>query len=148
MGSFVTAKKGDDVISIAAAAGFANWKTVYDAPENGDLRKQRPDPHTLMEGDKVFVPDLTPLTVTLKAGHTYLIKTKQLWATVDLIMNDPSGNPYAGKKWTLKVAGKDYSGTTDDKGKITQKVPPEATQGELTVFLDDKGEQKLEWTVD
>src|SRR5437016_5895328 len=50
MGSYVTATKGDCVISIAAAAGFANYKTVYDAAENADLRKLRPDPHILVEG--------------------------------------------------------------------------------------------------
>src|SRR5437867_4630138 len=146
MSKTVEAKKGDCVISIASAAGFADWHTVYDAPENADLRKKRPDPHILVEGDKVFVPDMKPMEITLKAGHTYLIKTKSLWATVELALNDPSGNPYAGKKWELRVGDEVYKGTTDGKGGLKQKVPPDAKEGDLTVILDDK--HKLEWTID
>jgi N-acetylmuramoyl-L-alanine amidase len=146
MGKTVEAKKGDCVISIASAAGFADWHTVYDAPENADLREQRPDPHILVEGDKVFVPDIKPMEITLKAGHTYLIKTKSLWALVQLNLNDPAGNPYAGKKWELRVSGKVFSGTTDDKGGLKQKVDPGAKEGDLTLYLDDK--KKLEWTID
>src|SRR5438552_3502450 len=118
MGKTVEAKKGDCVISIASAAGFADWHTVYDAPENAELRKKRPDPHILVAGDKVFVPDMKPMEITLKAGSTYLIKTKSLWALVELKLNDPSGNPYKGKKWELRVAGQVYKGVTAADGGV------------------------------
>jgi N-acetylmuramoyl-L-alanine amidase len=146
MGKTVEAKKGDCVISIASAAGFADWRSIYHAPENAELRKKRPDPHVLAEGDKVFVPEMKPMEIKLKAGHTWLIKTRSLWATVELLLNDPAGKPYSGKKWELKVKDKVYSGTTTDKGGIKQKVAPDAKQGDLTMYLDDK--KKLEWTID
>src|SRR5947208_516691 len=149
MSKTVVAEKGDCVISIASANGFADYHTVYDAPENADLRKKRPDPHILVEGDKVFVPDMKPMEITLKAGHTYLIKTKSLWANVELMLNDPSGNPYKGKKWELRVQDQVYKGVTGDDGAIKQKVPPDAKEGDLTLFLDDNdATKKMEWTID
>jgi hypothetical protein len=148
VGKTVVAKDGDCVLSIAKAAGFADWHKVYDAPENESLRKKRPDPSTLCAGDRVFIPDFEALTVTLHAAGAYTIHTKSILAEVDLCLNDPSGNPYAKLSWELKVKDRLYKGTTDAEGTVKQKVPADALEGVLTLYLDAKKKKKKTWTID
>jgi hypothetical protein len=148
MSKTVVSKDGESIISIAGANGYADWHTVYDANENADLRKKRPDPSVQAAGDEIFLPDFEALTLTLSAPGTYTIHTKSLYAQVHMLLNDPSGNPYAAKNWELKVNDRVYKGTTDAEGTVQQKVPASAIEGALTLFLDDAGEHKLEWTVE
>ncbi|MBK8258037.1 MAG: peptidoglycan-binding protein [Polyangiaceae bacterium] len=56
------AKDGDHIHGIAAAAGFRRVSTVWNAPENANLRALRPNPDTLLPGDRVTVPDFTSQT--------------------------------------------------------------------------------------
>ena len=39
---------GECLSSIAEKYGFHQWKTVYDASENADLRTRRPNPNVLI----------------------------------------------------------------------------------------------------
>ena len=148
MGRVVQAKEGECVISISKAAGFADWKTIYQHPKNEKLRQTRPDPSILVAGDQVFIPDFEPLTVTLKAGSAYTIHVKAPHAKVDLVLSDPSGKPYRRVKYQLKVGENTYTGRTTSEGKLKRKVPAEAKEGELTLFLDDTGDNKLEFVID
>ena len=148
MSKTVVSKAGEDIISIAHAAGFADWRVVYDAPENADLKKKRPDPSVLQEGDQVFLPDFEALTLTLSCPGSYTIHTKSIFAEVHMLLNDPSGKPYANLNWELKVGDRIFKGTTDAKGTVKQKVPANAHEGELTLLLDAKGEHKLSWVVE
>ena len=148
MSKTVTAKAGECVISIAQAAGFADWRTVFNAPENAALKAKRPDPSMLIEGDAVFLPDFDPLTVTVSAPGEYTIHTRGIYAEVNLQLNDTAGEPYAWLKWELKVKDKVYKGETDSQGSVQQKVPADSTEGDLTLFLDDSGKNKLQWTIE
>ena len=147
MSKTVVATASDSIISLAQAAGFADWHVIYDAPENAALKKKRPDPGVLQAGDQVFLPDFDALTVTLKAPGTYTIHTKSIYAEVHMLLSDPAGKPYANKNWELKVGDRIFKGRTDAQGTVKQKVPATATSGELTVFLDAKGEHKVSWEV-
>jgi hypothetical protein len=61
-------KKGDSLSRTADAHGFRNWKTIYDAPENAELRAKRPDPHLILVGDTVMIPDPKPKAEVVKSG--------------------------------------------------------------------------------
>jgi len=49
-------KKGEDLSKIAVFHGLKNWRALYDAPENKELRKKRTDPNKIMPGDIVNIP--------------------------------------------------------------------------------------------
>jgi hypothetical protein len=49
-------RSGETLSSIAAKYGFPDWKAVYYAPCNADLRKHRPGPDKILSGDRVFIP--------------------------------------------------------------------------------------------
>jgi N-acetylmuramoyl-L-alanine amidase len=59
-GFIYTVKPGDWISKIASTYGFADWRRVWNAPENEDLRKLRPDPNVIHPGDRVFVPVIEP----------------------------------------------------------------------------------------
>lgn len=61
-------KKGDSLSRIADEHGFRNWKTIYDAPENAELRAKRPDPHLILVGDTVMIPDPKPRPEVVTSG--------------------------------------------------------------------------------
>lgn len=51
-------KEGEHISCIAEQNGFAHFRTIWDRPENAALRAQRnDDPHVLLAGDVLFIPD-------------------------------------------------------------------------------------------
>ena len=50
-----TVQSGDTHSKIAKEAGIADWKTIYNDPQNVDFRKLRPDPDKIYPGDKIWI---------------------------------------------------------------------------------------------
>jgi hypothetical protein len=50
-------KKGENLSKIAKNYGIPDWEPLYEAYENKDFRKLRPDPTKIEPGDKVVIPD-------------------------------------------------------------------------------------------
>jgi glycosyltransferase involved in cell wall biosynthesis len=87
-------EQGDSIQSLAAAAGF-HWQTIWDLPDNADLRRTRRDPGILLPGDRVSIPDIRPKVV--KAGtdtrHHFRLRGRQ---TRDLCRAQRLGLPAEG----------------------------------------------------
>jgi type VI secretion system secreted protein VgrG len=50
---------------------------------------------------------------------------------------DDDLKPFANKKYRLVVDGLVFDGTTDEQGGLTEKVPAEATVGQLTLWIEE-----------
>jgi hypothetical protein len=57
MSSIHVVVDGEHLPGIAAKFGFSSFRTIFDHPENAELKKLRPNPNVLVPGDKVFIPD-------------------------------------------------------------------------------------------
>ena len=63
-------KEGECVGSIAFEHGFFP-DTLWDHPNNAELKGKRGDPNVLLAGDVVHVPDLRPKEVAVAAGQSH-----------------------------------------------------------------------------
>ncbi|MFZ4574888.1 MAG: peptidoglycan-binding protein [Phycisphaerales bacterium] len=120
--SVVTVRQGDCIYSIAAEHGLF-WKTIWNHPENEDLRRLRVDPNLLMPGDEVFVREreerLHPAGT--ESRHRFRHKGVPANLKVRILLN---GEPRKNEAWHAELDGKRISGTTDGDGILELAVNP------------------------
>jgi len=128
---------GDCLASIAKQAGFADWHTIYDDSHNADFRKLRPDPNVICPGDELFIPDKEAKTDSKGTDTASTFKLIAKKTFLKIRMKDEKGQPFAGKKFSLKIGGATTEGVTGSDGLIQQEIAADTRTGQLTVFLDD-----------
>jgi Putative peptidoglycan binding domain len=118
--------QGDCLNTIAYRFRFADYKLIYDHPQNKDFKKKRPNPNVIYPGDQIFIP---PLRLKQTNGstdktHRFVCKTPKVHIQVYFELNQ---EPYADRAFTLTADGSTVKGTTSSKGLLKADVPIEAT---------------------
>lgn len=128
-----TAKQGDHISKIAKKFGFRDYQTIWNDPENADLKKKRRNPNILYPGDIVHIPErkTSELPAATEKRHRFQTNIKPLMLRLEL--RHWNNKPMTGVECELEVEGAVYSLTTDGKGRIEQEIPPEAENGKLRV---------------
>jgi hypothetical protein len=129
-------KQGDCISSIAFENGFFP-DTIWNHPNNAELKKKREDPNVLLPGDVVFVPDKRPKEVSELTNQVHKFKCKNTPEKFKLQLLI-GGEPRAGETYELEIEDLKFSGKTDSQGRIEQSIPPNAKKGKL---LLNKGEE-------
>ena len=121
--------QGECVASIAADAGHL-WQTVWNAPENNELRARRKDPNVLKADDEIFVPALRRRSEAggSESRHRFVRKGTPSRVRVRL-MN--LGEPRRNEPFGVEVDGIVIEGQTDRRGWLEIVVPPQAQGGVL-----------------
>ncbi len=135
-GDYHVVVQGESVDSIAAQCGHVP-DTIWNAPENRNLKSQRKDPHILMPGDRLFVPPIEPKTVSVATGslHRFTVQRPRARLKVQIV---DLGKPRANEPFLLVVDGStELSGKTDGDGWVDQPLPPLARTAKLTVGEGD-----------
>lgn len=130
-GSHHEVEQGESVESVAAATGHAP-ETIWDAPENRELKAKRPDPHLLLPGDRLFVPPVKPTTFKVPTGSPASFVGKRPGSRLRLQVVE-EGKPRASEKYLLVVDGVEIRGTTDGDGWVEQPMDPRTRKAHLTV---------------
>jgi N-acetylmuramoyl-L-alanine amidase len=122
MSQWHTVQRGEVLSHIAADAGFFDPDTIWNAPENADLRKLRPDPNVLVEGDRVFIPDKVPKEMSAASGqlHAFELGTGQL--VLRLRVLDSGGAPVAKALCKFNVADSSPLNITDNDGRVERPI--------------------------
>lgn len=125
-------KQGDCISSIAEENGFF-WETVWNHPDNKELKEKRKDPNILMPGDIVTIPEKRPKEVSEPTNQVHKFRLKNSPAKLTLrILKD--GEPRAGETFVLTIDGEEKErGTIASDGNIRISIPPTAQKGELTI---------------
>lgn len=120
---------GESTSSIASKNGFF-WKTIWEHPENAQLREKRKDPNVLFENDEIFIPEKRVKEVSkgTEAEHSFKIKGEPCKLKLQL---KKLGKPRANEDYVLDIDGKLTNGKTDGDGKIQETIPPTARNGRL-----------------
>jgi Putative peptidoglycan binding domain len=128
-----TVEQGEYLASIAKDYGFSDWHTIYDHPQNANLKKKRPNPNILLPGDEIFIPDKQPKEESCQTEkkHRFQVKVPKAW--LKIVLKDAEGKPIKNQLYTLKVAWLTSTGTTDGTGLLQQKIPIGIHSGELTL---------------
>lgn len=138
MGQIHVVEQGECFVSIAAAHGFADYRVLYDHPDNASLRQRRRSPKVLLPGDRVFVPDRAQKDVDCATGRDHRFRMRRPSTLVRIRLQDEEGEAFAGKRYELVVDGEVFSGVSSDDGMVERRVPADARSGELVVWLDDE----------
>lgn len=129
--------RGEGLSSIAETYGFSPDRIWNDAA-NAGLRRVRPDPEILAEGDVVVVPDRAAREVAARTGRRHTYRRVGVPALFSLKLMAGS-SPRAGEPYVLEVGDRRFEGTTDENGVIRHYVPPSARTALLT--LGEAGER-------
>jgi hypothetical protein len=124
-------QQGDCIESIAHAHGFF-WQTIWNHPNNLDLKNARKNPNVLQEGDRVFVPDLRPKQESGATDKRHKFKRKGVPSKLRLVLMDDD-QPRANAEYKLEIDGTWSSGRTDADGVIEHRIPPNAQRGKLII---------------
>ncbi|MBI1189259.1 MAG: hypothetical protein GC200_01070 [Tepidisphaera sp.] len=156
---------GDCIHSIAFDHGLF-WQTLWNHPDNADVKAARKSPSLLMVGDRLTVPPITIKKENRPNEARHKFKRKGVPAKLVLILMRPAadddridegtqpersvdGNsqdpdpveakpqePWANAPWTCTIDGALFSGTTGSDGKIELSISPGARQGRLVIDTD------------
>lgn len=137
-GARVRIDQSESIATLAKKYGFDHWKTLWEHPENAELRSMRPNPHVLAPGDEVFIPDLQQREEAkeTEAKHSFVIKSGK-WV-MRLELRDDNYQAIEGEPYILNIPGLDpIESETGDNGLIEHELPRDTKSGTLTVLGEE-----------
>jgi hypothetical protein len=130
-------QEGDCMTSIASDHGFF-WETLWNLPENSQLRQVRKDPNVLLPGDCVYVPPLRAkfVSAATERRHRFVRRGEPAKFTIQVLRAD---EPVACRPYTLEIDGIVSQGETDEGGNITAVIQPDARRATVRVSSEREG---------
>ncbi len=138
-----TVKQGDCIESIAFEKGFF-WETIWNLPENADLKRIRKNPNALLSGDKVFLPEKQEKEIPCATEKKHRFRQKGVPSMLNIILEDQKDQPLANISYVLEIDGQTYTGHTDKEGRLRQTIPPNAQKGMLYIGENRERQYPLE----
>ena len=134
-----TVKQGDTISSIAYQHGLFP-DTIWDDPENADLKSARKDPNVLFEGDVVRVREKEEKQVSCASDKRHRFRRKGVPAKfkVKLLLNN---EPRANEPYRLVIDGVTSQGTSGGDGLVESSLPPDAREG--TLYVGETGQEDV-----
>ncbi len=132
MPSRYTVVPGDCISSIAFTNGFFP-DTIWQWPDNEDLRNLRASLNVLDPGDIVFIPDKRPKSQDAATDQAYRFRLKGVPEKLRFRLVY-GGQPIANEAYTLEIDGKPVgNGQTDGNGEVALPILPNARLAKVTV---------------
>jgi N-acetylmuramoyl-L-alanine amidase len=133
MGNY-TVKEGDSISSIAYKLGLF-WETVWNHPENLELKNKRKDPEVLYPGDNVFIPEKRKHEegCATDQTHRFIKRGVPDKLCLQLLVND---KPRANERYVLNIDGNLKEGVLNEDGYIDELIMPDAEYVKLIVGED------------
>ena len=133
-----TVKQGETLQSIAIDARLADWKLIYDAPENAAFKsaceRGDRDPYILYPDESIFVPNREMKHEPAAVDQTHSFRMPPVAGTkLRIVLESPEGIPITNEAWTLSVDGETFTGNTGSTGVIEADIPVKVKSASLTV---------------
>jgi N-acetylmuramoyl-L-alanine amidase len=129
-----TIVQGEDLPKLAEKYGFGDFRVIYNAPDNSELRRKRPNPNLLFPGDEIVIPDPAGKTQPAKTGGQAAFKADRPDRFLRLVLKNHKHEVLANEAYELRIkSGPTFTGKTDGSGKIEKLLPPRSELAELDV---------------
>jgi N-acetylmuramoyl-L-alanine amidase len=142
--SILRVRPGDCVWSLAVENGF-DVDTVWNEPDNRELKSRRDDPNVLQPDDVVRIPEKRARQEHGGTERRHRFRRKGVPGRLRIVLLDHERQPLRGASYDLWIDGTvHYRGWADDDGLVDVAIPPGARKGEL--FVDgeeDRHEYEL-----
>jgi N-acetylmuramoyl-L-alanine amidase len=126
-------EQGDYLSKLGRKYGFADFHTIWDHPNNAELRKKRQNPNVLFPGDRLFIPPRETKEESRATDKKHRFKVKQNKLMLRLTLEDAFFKPIANANCELTVNGNTFKLVTDGKGKLEQEIPGDAEKAALLI---------------
>ena len=133
-------KQGDCVDSIAVEHGFF-WETLWNHPDNSELRAVRKEPNVLLAGDRILVPDIRVKEESGATDARHRFRRKGVPAKFKVTLLGPDDQPRANEPYRLEIDGNRIAGALDSDGSLEVPIPCNARRGVLYVGEPDEEER-------
>lgn len=134
-------RQGECLNSIANDAGFF-WETLWNLPENRQLKDARKDHNMLLPGDRVHIPEMRRKQESGATETRHIYRRKGVPSLFRIrVLEDESAEKYADQPYKLVVDGLASEGTVDDEGWLSLPIDPSAKDIVLTVGEGDDAEE-------
>ena len=130
MGQTHRVQQGEHLTRVALQYGFRRADTVWNDPQNADLRKRR-KPDILFPGDELYVPDKKQKSESKATGQTYTFRIPNPSLKLRIVLKEDDGQAAANEVYRLQIGETLFDGTTDGSGVLEQIIPADAEDGEL-----------------
>lgn len=120
---------GDSIPSLAHDNGHF-WETLWDHPENAELKAKRKNPNILAPGDEVYIPPIRVKDFPGGTDQRHSFKRKGVPAKLKMqlfLMGEPRRN----EPYTLVLDDEIIKGTTDGDGNLEHFIKPNSRGGVL-----------------
>lgn len=140
-------QQGDCVSSIAYEHDLFP-DTIWDHPDNAELKKLRKDPNALFPGDVLIIPEkqLKEESCPAEQKHRFRRKGVPERLRIQFLTGDEEDDaPRKGIPYTLDITTKNgdpvpqITGKTDNDGYLDEMIPPDALKG---IIVLDEGEEE------
>jgi hypothetical protein len=105
VGDGYTVRQGDFLSKIAKVCGFSNYRTIWNHPNNADLKQKRQNPNVLFPGDIVYIPGKQVRTESRGTNQKHVFVTDSPIFKLRLHLEDRTGDndvgPNIGCLWDL-----------------------------------------------
>ncbi|MFO1078573.1 MAG: peptidoglycan-binding domain-containing protein [Planctomycetota bacterium] len=126
---------GEHISGIAARFGFGDFHRIWDDPANAELKKRRGDPHVLMPGDVLTIPDREEGIVEAVTTDVTTLEVDDLLLFLPLKVRDLGNKPLekAPFELRLQLRPEPATGETAKDGLLVEEVARRAREGELRI---------------
>lgn len=125
-------KQGECISSICHDTGRP-IETVWNHPNNKELREKRRNPDILFPGDELFIPETSAHYFHGKSGQQHILQLKNGSTALRIKLANDDGTPRSNVAYILEVGEEKINGNTSEKGEIVQLIPANLSEAKLIV---------------
>jgi len=140
-------RQGECLSSIAKRYGFADWRTIYEDPQNTEFRQSRPNPNLIYPGDQLWIPDKSPKKLPISTETKHTLQLKSSLTRLRLVLKDEEGKPIASVKYQLAIGDTLNSGFTSGSGLVEQVIPADAQEALLEIWPEGDIGPTAKWNL-